>query len=146
MSWDLQSIVVAVDGSDQSIRAAQRGVDLARLSGARVTVVTVVRTPEGWWGIDGEPPTPEALAAALTEGQRRVLARVMEQLDTEGVEVETDEELGDPASMIIAVCEDRDADLLVVGRRGAGLVERLIIGSVADRLAHDAPCPVMIVP
>ncbi len=146
MAWDLKSIVVGVDGSEQSIRAAQRGVDLAKLSGAKVTVVTVVRTPEGWWGIDGEPPTPEALATALAEGQRRVLHHVMEELDTEGVEVETDEELGDPASMIIAVCEQQNADLLVIGRRGSGLVERLIIGSVADRLAHDAPCPVMIVP
>jgi nucleotide-binding universal stress UspA family protein len=34
----------------------------------------------------------------------------------------------------------------VVGRRGAGVVERLVLGSVADRLAHEAPCPVLIVP
>jgi nucleotide-binding universal stress UspA family protein len=35
---------------------------------------------------------------------------------------------------------------LIVGRRGAGLVERMVIGSVADRLAHHAPCPLVIVP
>ena len=53
----------------------------------------------------------------------------------------TVEELGDPTSTIMAVCEREKADLLIVGRRGAGLVERMVIGSVADRLAHHAPCP-----
>ena len=59
---------------------------------------------------------------------------------------ETLEELGDPVTRIIAVCEDNDADLLVVGRRGAGLAERVILGSVADRLCHLSPCPVQVVP
>jgi nucleotide-binding universal stress UspA family protein len=35
---------------------------------------------------------------------------------------------------------------MVIGRRGAGLIERIMLGSVANRLVHDAPCPVMLVP
>ena len=56
------------------------------------------------------------------------------------------EELGDPVGRMIAVCESSDADLLVIGKRGAGLAERVVLGSVADRLAHHAPCPVMVIP
>ena len=56
------------------------------------------------------------------------------------------QELGDPVNRILAVCEERSADVLVIGRRGAGLMERVVLGSVADRLAHLSPCPVLIVP
>lgn len=109
-------------------------------------LVTVVRTPEGWWGIGGAPPSPEALSSALVEGQQQILKEIEENLDLEGVDYETVEELGDPVSRIIAVCDNKDADLLVIGRRGAGLAERVILGSTADRLTHLAECPVLVVP
>jgi nucleotide-binding universal stress UspA family protein len=109
-------------------------------------LVTVVRTPEGWWGIGGAPPSPEALASALIEGQQQILAEMEESLDLEGIDYETVEELGDPVTRILAVCEQHDADLLVIGRRGAGLAERVLLGSTADRLTHLAECPVLVVP
>jgi nucleotide-binding universal stress UspA family protein len=46
----------------------------------------------------------------------------------------------------VKYCEDNEADLLVIGRRGAGIIERFVMGSVADRLAHYAPCPILIIP
>lgn len=145
MSWQPRTVVAAVDGSEQSIRAAQHAIDLARLMHGTVSLITVVRPPEGWWGLEGAPPSPEALARAVAAGQQDILDRVMGSLDSEGVVVETAEELGDPTASILAHCEAIGADLLVIGRRGAGVMERVILGSVADRLAHHAPCPVMIV-
>lgn len=146
MEWQLSTIVVGVDGSEGSQRAAEHGAAMARHWKARLLLVTVVRTPEGWWGIGGAPPSPEALSAALVEGQQRILGDMKSQLNLEGVECETLEELGDPVSRLIAVCDENDADVLVVGRRGAGLAERMILGSVADRLCHLANCPVIVVP
>jgi len=146
MDWQLSVIVVAVDGSEQSERAAAVAADLARSYRARLLLLTVVRPPEGWWGITGEPPTPTALSEAVVSGQKEILAMVERAIDLKGVDYATVEELGDPASTIIAVCEREKASLVVVGRRGAGLVERMVIGSVADRLAHHAPCPLLIVP
>ena len=86
------------------------------------------------------------LGRALVEGQQKILAEIESNLDLEGVDFETVEELGDPVSRLIAVCEINEADVLVVGRRGAGLAERVILGSVADRLCHLASCPVLVVP
>jgi nucleotide-binding universal stress UspA family protein len=80
------------------------------------------------------------------EGQQKVLAAVERNVDLSGVNHTTAEELGDPSGTIVSVCEREKADLLIVGRRGAGLVERMVIGSVADRLAHHSPCPLLIVP
>lgn len=145
MGWNPQHIVAAVDGSEQSMVAARTAVEIARDSGARLIFVTVVRPPEGWWGLEGAPPSPEVLAEAIAEGGRE-LNNLIGTLDTDGIQVDTSEELGDPASKIIEVVEANNADLLVVGRRGAGLVERVMLGSVADRLAHHAPCPLLIVP
>jgi nucleotide-binding universal stress UspA family protein len=146
MDWQVSTIVAGIDGSEGSNRAAQKAAAIARHWNAKLLLVTVVRTPEGWWGIGGAPPSPEALSAALIEGQQKILAEIESNLDLEGVDFETVEELGDPVSRLIAVCEINEADVLVVGRRGAGLAERVILGSVADRLCHLASCPVLVVP
>ncbi len=146
MDWNIKTIVVGVDGSDGSRKAAEKGAAIAHHWKAKLLLVTVVRTPEGWWGIGGAPPSPEALSAALTAGQQQVLADIENHLDLEGLEYKTLEELGDPVGRIISVCDTNTADLLVIGRRGAGLAERVILGSVADRLCHQSNCPVLVVP
>lgn len=146
MEWKISTIVVGVDGSDSSMRAAEHATAMARQLGAALKLVTVVRTPEGWWGIGGAPPSPEALSAALVEGQQKILKEFEEKLELDGVAYETVEELGDPVSRLIAVCDDVSADVLVIGKRGAGLAERVILGSTADRLTHLAECPVLVVP
>lgn len=146
MNWEVNAVVTGVDGSESSQRAAEHAAAIARHWDAKLHLVTVVRTPEGWWGIGGAPPSPEALSAALIEGQQKILSEIEEHLDLDGVDYETVEELGDPVSRLIGVCEGTDADMLVIGRRGAGLAERIILGSVADRLCHLAPCPVLVIP
>ncbi len=138
-------ILAAVDGSPQSTHAAQHAVDLARSCSAKVVLITVVRPPEGWWGIEGAPPDPEAFARAVT-GHVEILNQTLEAIDADGVDVETREEIGDPTGMLLEACSALEADLIVVGRRGAGIMERVLMGSVTDRLAHLAPCPVLIVP
>lgn len=146
MRWNPNTIVVGVDGSETSTRAGQVATEMARAWNAKLLLVTVVRTPEGWWGIGGAPPSPEALSAALVEGQQQVLREVEEQLDLDGIDYETVEELGDPAWRLIGVAEERNADLIIIGKRGAGLAERVMLGSVADRVCHQSPTPVLVVP
>jgi len=146
MDWQISTVVVGVDGSEGSKRAAEHGAAIARHWGAHLKLVTVVRTPEGWWGIGGAPPSPESLSTALVEGQQRILSDFEEHLDLEGVDYETVSELGDPVGRLLAVTETASADMLVIGRRGAGLAERVILGSTADRLTHLASCPVLVIP
>jgi nucleotide-binding universal stress UspA family protein len=139
-------VIAATDGSEGSIRASQVAANIARAWGSKLLLVTVVRPPEGWWGIGGAPPTATALTKALDEAQQQALDSTLAELDLTDVDYETVEELGDPAATIVGFCEQHNADLLVIGRRGAGLIERFILGSVADRLVHYAPCPVMVIP
>lgn len=144
--WSPNVIVAATDGSDQSLRATNVAAAVARTNDATLYIVTVVRPPEGWWGIVGAPPPAESLGNALTDAQRVVLEKTVQAVDLSGVRYETIEEVGDPANQLAAFAEANDADLLVIGQRGAGLVERIMVGSVADRLVHISHTPVMVVP
>ena len=144
--WEPRLIVAGVDGSEQSNRAAGVAAALARVRGATLVIVTVVRPPEGWWGIVGSPPTAEALGDSLSDAQRDVLDATVAALDLEGVDYRTREEIGDAAVQLVAVCEELDADLLVVGRRGSGLLRRMVVGSVANHLIHESTSPVLVVP
>ncbi len=113
---------------------------------SKLYVITVVRPPGGLVGNRWCSAYCYALAKALDQAQHGVLDLTIKDLDTEGIEVQTVEELGDPAATIIGFCSEVEANLLVVGRRGAGLIERFVMGSVSDRLAHYAPCPVLMIP
>ncbi len=144
--WAPKVIVVATDGSEQSVRAANVAAAIARHNGARLFIVTVVRPPEGWWGIVGSPPPAESLGNALADAQRAVLEKTIAAIDLSGVDHEAVEEVGDPANQLATFAEANEADLLVIGQRGAGLVERIMVGSVADRVVHIAKRPVLVVP
>ncbi len=144
--WDLHNVVVGIDGSEQSCHAATVSADLARRNGATLHLVTIVRPPEGWWGIVGSPPTPSALSKSLTDAQREILDSVVAEIDMSDIEVVQVEDVGDPARMLLDYADRVDADVMVIGRRGAGLIERIMLGSVANRVAHDAQCPVLLVP
>jgi len=145
-AWNPKIVVVGIDGSEHSRHAARVGVALARQNGAALHLMTVVRPPEGWWGIVGSPPTPTALSKSLADAQHEILDSVLSDLDLSGIDYLTVEEVGDPGRTLIQHCEEAGADLLILGTRGAGLIERIMLGSVASRVAQDAPCPVMLVP
>ena len=126
--WSPDVVIAATDGSEGSLRGAHVAASIAKHNNSTLYVITVVRPPEGWWGVGGAPPTATALAKALDEAQHSVLDLTTKDLDTEGIEVQTVEEFGDPAATIIGFCSEVDADLLVAGRRGAGLIERFVMG------------------
>lgn len=146
MTWKPNHVVVAVDGSEASNHAARVAVSLAEHRNGKVTLVTVVRPPEGWWGVGGAPPSPEAMAVAVARARTEVLDPLSEEFADAQCTVELIEEIGDPASVLLRIADSLAADVLVAGRRGSSLVERLMLGSVADRLAHEATVPVLIVP
>jgi nucleotide-binding universal stress UspA family protein len=144
--WHPETILCGLDGSAQSIRAAQVAASLARMMEGRLIFVTVVHSPEGWWGIVGAPPVGEVVEDTLEKAQREVLDRSLQVVDLEDVDYETVKDTGDPTSQLLAAAERYEADLVILGRRGAGLLQRVAVGSVADRIAHHAECAVLLVP
>jgi nucleotide-binding universal stress UspA family protein len=136
-------IVVGVDGSEFSKRALRWAVEEARLRHARVRVV------HAWWLYPMLPPSgkrPENEPPHLSDDatgavQAFVAASLGERWD---VEIEFVAVQGQQASAAL-VDAAGDADLLVVGSRGAGGFSGLLLGSVSRQSAQHAPCPVVIV-
>ena len=134
-------IIVAIDGSEGARRALQTAIELARLTGARLTALTV----------EGPLPAYAATVGEVDEVKREkdsffagVAQHAREQAEASGVELEVDVRAGHAAELITRYARDRDADLVVVGHKGHFL-EDYLLGSTADRVAHHAHCPVMIV-
>ncbi len=137
-------VVLALDGSDQSRVAAR---SLARLAGhGRFEVQCVQVIPaERDWGVD--------LARHMAEVRRRdeqeaiqFLRQTAAMLQTAGAQASSHLLVGeDPAGELIEHARRESAELLVIGNRGITSIDRFLLGSVCHKLAHHAPCPVLLV-
>jgi nucleotide-binding universal stress UspA family protein/GNAT superfamily N-acetyltransferase len=123
----IRTIVVGADGSETGGEALAAALRLAGLLGTALHVVCA-------YGILQAPSDAEAVLETATRAAR-----------ADELEVVTHPRRGDPAEALIAVAEEQDADLLVVGNRGMSRASRFLLGSVADKVSHHAPCSVLIV-
>ena len=139
----MKRILVGVDGSEASMKAAQLAAEIAIRFGARVTLAYVV--PRLLL-----PPDAYGLTVADVEQEHRVfgeklLAHALTRLGESGVQVDTVVLSGPPAEGLAESAQAVDVDLVVVGSRGRGAVARMLLGSVTDRLVHICPKPVLVV-
>jgi len=141
----MPGIIVGIDGSAHSARALEWAIKEGALQHAPVTVITVNSVPASPW--TGNPTVlaqdPEVLAR-LRQAAEDMTVKVTSQLNGERPPSVTVRAInGFPARELIDA--SRDADLVVVGSRGAGGFARLLVGSVSGQVVHHAHCPVMVV-
>ncbi|BCO32339.1 hypothetical protein TspCOW1_24420 [Thiohalobacter sp. COW1] len=123
-------LVLATDGSRYADAAAVTAARLAQFCDARVSVVSVTTPSHG----------PER----RTEAQQAV-DRVVEHMRNEGTEVEGLVQEGVPSEVITGLARERNADLIVTGSHGRSGLERVLIGSVSERILNETPCAVLVV-
>jgi nucleotide-binding universal stress UspA family protein len=139
----MKRILVAVDGSEASLKAARMAADIALRFGARMTLAYVI--PRLLL-----PPDVYGLTLAEVEREQRVhadklVAEALARLGEPGVQTETTVLSGSPAETLAEAAAAPDVDLVVLGSRGRGAVARVLLGSVSDRLIHISPKPVLVV-
>ena len=139
----MKRILVAVDGSEPSLKAARMAADVALRFGAKLTLVHVV--PKLLL-----PPDVYGLTIAEVEREHRayadgLLERALASLDEPGLEISTSVLYGSPAEAIAEEGAASDIGMIVIGSRGHGAVARMFLGSVSDRLVHISPKPVLVV-
>jgi hypothetical protein len=122
-----QGILLATDGSLHSARATEAAAELAVRCSLPVTAVCVLAHP-----LDDRAKATANVEAALA------------LLRSAGAQAQGRTAEGRPHEAILSVGRDVHADLLVVGRRGIGGVERLLLGSTSERVSGFADCPVLI--
>jgi nucleotide-binding universal stress UspA family protein len=139
----MKRILVAIDGSDPSLKAARMGADIATRFGAKLTLVHVV--PKLLL-----PPDVYGLTLAEVEREHkayaeRLLAKAVAFLAEPSLEITSTIQYGAPAESIAHEAAGEDVSLVVVGSRGHGAVARVFLGSVSDRIVHISPKPVLVV-
>ena len=137
------SLLVAFDGSPESVLALNDAADLARATHAQLTIVGVI--PLVSQGFGTRMPTGSGLERALAES-REALEKERARLASTGltgVSVQLLE--GDPVSAVVGYVHERAIDLIVVGSRGLDALGRFFLGSVSDGILHYANCSVWVV-
>lgn len=139
-------ILVAIDGSEHAQRALSEAIDLARLSNARLTVMTVQQKPSTL--LVGGPVVPpvdmKGLDEALQQEHEQLLESAIEQVprDVSVVKVLAQ---GSPASAIVEQAHKDGNDLIVMGSRGRGGVASMLLGSVSHQVLQRSTAPVLVV-
>ncbi len=136
-------ILVPTDGSPEGRRAVGHAVALADAHEAIVSGLYVINTAS-YNGLPMETSWEGVRTLLNTDGQAAL--NVIESLAAErGVAVETEIAEGSPAKEIIRTAENQACDLIVMGTHGRGGLNRLLLGSVAEKVVRGAHIPVMTV-
>lgn len=138
----LRVIGVGYDASPQSEAALDGAIELALAAEATLRVTTVVPPAIGpeWKGGSGSVSREPGLRDRMQQRLHEAIARCPPELRALPLTL-----TGNPVAQLSEEA-DRGVDLLVVGSRGYGPLQRVMLGSVADELMRSAPCPVLVFP
>lgn len=137
--------LIAVDGSEHARRAIDAVARLARASAQLEVILLNVRSEPSFHG-DLTPTTFQELDGALRAEQVRVLKEAANQAQEGGLNVVASlDPCGMVASEIVRAATEKKVDQIVLGTRGLGALGGLFLGSVAQRVVHLAPVPVLLV-
>jgi nucleotide-binding universal stress UspA family protein len=138
-------ILVAVDGSETATRAAHYARDLAKQTGAHLTLLIVITPPSA---VAVPPFDVVSITRAHPDEKHIAAARaVMDEVEA-ALGAQASARVAISAKFAETICEEarkERADLLVVGARGLGAVERVVLGSVSEKVLREADRPVLVV-
>ena len=133
-------ILVPTDGSEQSMKAAERALEVAEKQGAQVTLMAVAYFPDDF------DEMPLNLRDKLEAEGRKNLQKAKAVLDQKNIKVETVLEAGVvQANNILRKAAEGKFDRIIMGSTGAGAMQKVLIGSTAAKVVAHAPCEVTVV-
>jgi nucleotide-binding universal stress UspA family protein len=138
----LTRILCPVDFSDASTHAVEQATVLGGGYRSRITALHVLEpSMRDMTGVD-IPPKGSAAVGALRDKASEAFAAATAQ----GLEVDVVIDVGSPADIILEHAKGLPADLIVMGTHGTSGFQRLVLGSVTERVLRRAPCPVLTIP
>jgi nucleotide-binding universal stress UspA family protein len=137
----VKTIMVAVDGSEYSEKAVKYGCAIGVPLHAEIILLHVV--PMLVSATPYHDTVSDQPFLALQKVGEDILAKAKKVAGSTPVTDLIDH--GDPAARIIEIAEERGVDLIIMGSRGLSGIRRLFTGSISDKVANQATCPVMIV-
>jgi nucleotide-binding universal stress UspA family protein len=136
-------VVVGIDGSDAGFEALRHAVREAGWRGVALHVVHVLDVTPAVLHLGGDHTISTRELAESDRAEIWKLAEpILEDAGTEVIRVERD---GHPGRTLVAYCDEAGASALVVGPRGRGRVQRLLLGSTAEEVVKSSVCDVLVV-
>ncbi|MCX6677945.1 MAG: universal stress protein [Methanothrix sp.] len=145
-----ERILIATDGSKHSERAAEAGIEMAKLYGSAVTALFVVDIGKEYAPLgDLISKVADDLIAGIrgnlqNQGEQAT-KRIEEMAEAAGIAVTRKITEGYPAEDILRIATEGDMNLIVMGGIGATGLERFLLGSVADKVVRSSKIPVLVV-
>jgi nucleotide-binding universal stress UspA family protein len=136
-----EKILLAADGSDHSLRAADKAIALAKMNNNSVVHVIYV--------VDGDTAKTDVLHhwndADMSLARKELLIPVENKMKVSGVHYETNILRGNPGQTIVQHANENQFDLIVIGSRGLNTLQEFVLGSVSHKVAKRADSSVLIV-
>lgn len=136
-----KKIMLATDGSDHSMRAAEKAIEIAKCDDSSVVEVVYV--------VDNSKAKSDVLQNWNNLGPDDARTGKMKKTEEKAREANINFEVkilrGDPAPTIIEYANENNFDVIVIGSRGLNVLQEMVLGSVSHKVAKYAKCPVLIV-
>ena len=143
MSKQYKTILVPVDGSDASLKALDRAIELAKFYTSKLVIAHVIDVRSYSLAIAYREPLEEY----AEDNAKKILADAEQKAKDAGLtDIATLKKEGSPRSVIAKkIAPEVNADLIVMGATGYGMVERMFVGSVSESTVRHSTCYIMIV-
>jgi nucleotide-binding universal stress UspA family protein len=132
------NLLLATDGSELSEEAVRESISLAKTSGSKVTALTVVE-----FNPEFDALAPDFIEKMESEAVAYINS-IKERAEKEGVDCEALVERGIPYEVILNKAKEKHADMILMGSHGRTGIERLLMGSVTERVIGHAECDVLV--
>ncbi|WP_096153392.1 MULTISPECIES: universal stress protein [Bacillus] len=136
-----KNILLAADASENSLRAAEKALELAKLvNGSKITLIYVV---------DGKTSKSDVLRSWDLDGIKHKREEKMRAIEVKANEANVQYEVlivrGEPAETIYEYANNNKMDIVIIGSRGLNPLQEMVLGSVSHKVMKRAECPVMVV-
>ena len=140
----LQKIVCALDLSEHSKLVAEYATMLAKMSGASIVAVYAAPTLTQYTGFHVPPNPIDSFVGEIVSGAEKAMTDFVTEHFPE-VQVKAEVVVGYAAEEILSLAENEDADLIVMGTHGRKGIDRILFGSVAEKVVKNSSRPVLTI-
>ena len=151
MTIGISKIMVGIDGSEQSVNAADYAITIAKGHNAELTAINVLTSDIGYAysspGVESPPLTVREIILLAEDEVKKWLNDIKEKADKNDIRFRSEIIMAkrSAVSTMLDYAEEQNINLIVVGTRGRSGIKKMLLGSIASGLVTYAACPVLVV-
>ena len=151
MEIGFSKIVVGIDGSEESMKAAEYAISIAKLYNAELNAITVLTSDIGYIysspGVESPPLTVKEIVLLAGDEAKKWFDEIKEKANKKGIQLKTESIVAKKSLLntILEYVEEHNINLVVVGTRGRSGIKKMLLGSIASGLVTYSPCPVLVI-